>query len=131
MSQCQKDQNKQVHIVCLCVCLFVRLIVCFLFVYLFVSSIFHLYGDVTITGEGLQILTYARHSWPFSSVASFTCHTYCDTAHPFIMVISEDPWHSHLLPNVKEWSCHYLFLRRMPVTAGIRPTNLSLAGPTL
>ena len=23
---------------------------------------FHSYGDVTITGEGLQILTYARHS---------------------------------------------------------------------
>ena len=28
------------------------------------------------------------------------CHTYCDTRHPFIMVISEDPWHSHLLPSV-------------------------------
>ena len=26
------------------------------------SRIFHSYGDVTITGEGLQILTYARHS---------------------------------------------------------------------
>ena len=25
------------------------------------SRIFHLYGDVTNTGEGLQILTYARH----------------------------------------------------------------------
>ena len=31
------------------------------------SRIFHLYGDVTITGEGLQILTCARHSWPLSS----------------------------------------------------------------
>ena len=28
------------------------------------------------------------------------CHTYCDMGHPFIMVISEDLWHSHLLPNV-------------------------------
>ena len=26
------------------------------------SRIFHSYGDVTITGEGLQIFTYARHS---------------------------------------------------------------------
>ena len=34
------------------------------------SRIFHLYGDVTITGEGLQILTYARHSWPLSSEGS-------------------------------------------------------------
>ena len=28
------------------------------------------------------------------------CHTYYDTGHPFIMVISEDPWHSYLLPSV-------------------------------
>ena len=34
---------------------------------------------------------------------------YCDTGHPFIMVISEDPWYSQLLPRVSQWSCHYLF----------------------
>ena len=28
------------------------------------------------------------------------CHTFCDTEHPLIMVISEDPWHWHLLPSV-------------------------------
>ena len=28
---------------------------------------FHSYGAVTITGEGFQILTYIRHSWPLSS----------------------------------------------------------------
>ena len=28
-----------------------------------------------------------------------------------MMVISDDPWHSHLLPSVWQWSCHYLFLR--------------------
>ena len=44
-----------------------------IFVYLFVwgfsshSRIFHSYGDVTITGEGLQILTDARHSCPLIS----------------------------------------------------------------
>ena len=48
------------------------------------SSIFHSYGDVTIAGEGLQILTYTRHSRPLSSEGSFTCHTYCDTGHPFL-----------------------------------------------
>ena len=37
------------------------------------------------------------------------CHTYFDTGHPFIMFISEDPWHSHLLLSVWQWSCHYLF----------------------
>ena len=29
--------------------------------------IFHSYGDITITGEGLQTLTFAQHSWPLSS----------------------------------------------------------------
>ena len=30
-------------------------------------GVFHPYGDVTINGEGLQSLTYARHFWPLSS----------------------------------------------------------------
>ena len=51
----------------------------------------HTYGDVTITAEGLQISTYARHLWPLSSEGSLACHTYCDMGHPFKMVISEDP----------------------------------------
>ena len=38
---------------------------------------------VTIAGEGLQILTYARYSWSLSSEGSLTCHTYCDTDLPF------------------------------------------------
>ena len=25
------------------------------------------------------------------------CHTYCNTGHPFVMIISLDPWHSHHL----------------------------------
>ena len=58
------------------------------------SWIFHSFGDVTIDGEGLhfleffvpienfsligeglQILTYARRLWPFSSEGSLACHT--------------------------------------------------------
>ena len=73
------------------------------------SIICHSYGDVIIAGEGLQILTYARHSWPLRSEGSLACHTYCDTGHPFIMFIFEDPCHSQLLPSVRQWSCHYLF----------------------
>ena len=84
------------------------------------SSIFHSHGDFTIDGGGLQILTYARHSWPLSSEGSLTCHTHCDTGLPFIIVISEDPWHSHLLPSVWQWSCHYLFLRLRSVATGDR-----------
>ena len=36
----------------------------------------------------------AIEQWGF-----LACHTYYDTGHPFIMVISEDLWHSHLLPR--------------------------------
>ena len=90
----------------------------------FHSRIFHSYGEVTIAGEGLQILTYARYSWPLSSEGSLAC---CDTGLPFIMVISEDPWHSHLLPSVWQWSCHYLFLRlRSVATANRTPTRRTL-----
>ena len=84
--------------------------------------IFQSYGDITIANEGLQ--TYARHTWPLSSEGSLACHTYCDMEHPFIMVISEDQWHSHVLPSVWQWSCHYLFLWLRSVAAGINTTNL-------
>ena len=57
----------------------------------FHSRISHTYGDHTIVGESLQILTYARHSWPLSGEGSLACHTYCDTGHSFIVVILEDP----------------------------------------
>ena len=70
---------------------------------------FNSFGDVTIAGEGLQILAYSRHLWPLSSEGSLACHNYCGKGHPFIMVIFEDPWHSHLMPSVWQWSCHYLF----------------------
>ena len=85
---------------------------------------FFTHMETSPAGEGLQIFTFDRHSWPLSSEGSLTCHTYCDTGHPFIMVISEDPWHSHLLPSVWQWSCHYLFLRPRSVATGIRTPNL-------
>ena len=49
---------------------------------------------------------------PQGRESSLACQTYCDTdrvMQPFIMVISEDPWHSNQLPTVLLWSCHYLF----------------------
>ena len=112
--------------------LFFFCFVFFLFFFLFWSlsshsKMFHSYGDVNITGEGLQIFTYARHSWPLSSEGSLACKTYCDTGHPVIMVISEDPWHSHLLPSVWQLSCHYLFLRLWSVATGDR-TPISHTG---
>ena len=69
---------------------------------------FHSFGNITITGEGLQIFTCSRQSWPLSSEGSLTCHTYCNTGQLFIMVISEDQQPSHLLPSVWQWSCNYI-----------------------
>ena len=40
--------------------------------------VFHSYGDVTITGEGLQMFTYTRYSWPWNSGGSLACHTCSD-----------------------------------------------------
>ena len=55
------------------------------------TRIFHLYGNVTIAGEELQILTYDRHSWALDREGSLAWHTYYDMGHTFTMVISEDP----------------------------------------
>ena len=68
----------------------------FLWGFLSHSTIFLSYGDL----KGLQILTCARHSWPLSNEGCLAYHTYCDMGHPFIMVICEDSWHSHLLLSV-------------------------------
>ena len=69
------------------------------------TRIFHSYGNVTIAGEVLKILTYARHSWPLSSEGSLACHTHCDTWS------SPRTRDTHLMPSVWQWSCHYLSLR--------------------
>ena len=92
------------------------------------SRIFHSYGDITMTGEVLQSLTYPGHLRPFSHEGSLVCPSYWYTEHPNTMVISEEPW---LSLGVWQWSCHYLFLRLMSVAAGIRKPNLPLAGRTL
>ena len=74
--------------------------------------IFHLYGNVTITSEGLQILTYykAWHSWPMSNEGCLACQIYCDTGQLYMMAKYEE-WHLHLLLGISQWSCHFLFLR--------------------
>ena len=70
----------------------VRINPCLLTIILFVSLgvfsshsiIFHLYGEITITGEGVQLFNYTWYSWPWSSGGSLGCYTYCDTEYPFI-----------------------------------------------
>jgi hypothetical protein len=43
------------------------------------AEVFFTYGDVTITGEGLQNLGYARRSEPSSRDGSLSCHICSDT----------------------------------------------------
>ena len=66
--------QRQLMLVCLFVCLV-----------FFVPFQNFSHRDVTITGQGLQILTYARHLWSLNSEGSLACHTYCDMGHPFKM----------------------------------------------
>ena len=104
------------------------IIVCLCFFFSSNSRIVHSHGDVTIAGERLHILTEVRQLWPLSSKSVLVTPTVTfDIWQPFIMVISKDQWHSYLLPNDKQWSCHYLFLRHRSVAAGIRTANLPLA----
>ena len=63
------------------------------------SRFFHSYKDVTITGEGLQILTCARHLWPLSSDGlQRVTPTMARGIHSYWSYM--DPWHSHLLRSV-------------------------------
>ena len=86
------------------------------------SRIVHSYGDATIASEGLQMLTYARHSWLLSWKGSLTCHIYCDKGLPFIMVISKETV-THPLPSVSQWSCNYMFFRLRSVATGDRSSR--------
>ena len=36
----------------------------------------------------------------------------------FVYFVSKDPWHSHLLPSVWQWSYHYLFEQLTSVATG-------------
>ena len=65
------------------------------------SKIFHSFGDVTIAGEGLHILTYVQHSWPLSSEGSLACHTYWEMGHPFIIINSHLQGPVTLAPNAE------------------------------
>lgn len=61
---------------------------------------FHSLRDVSISGSALM----AIKQWGFFNVPHIIWH---ETT--LIMVMSEDPWHSHMLPCVWQWSCHCPF----------------------
>ena len=51
----------------------------------------------------LCLALMAIEKWGFLNVP----HVLCEGLH--LMIISEDPWHSQLLPSVWQWCYHYLF----------------------
>ena len=110
------------------VCIFEFVFFCLEFFVPF-EIFFHSFGDVTIACEGMQILTYARRFWLLSSEGSLACHTYCNTRHPFIMVVFGDPWHSHLMAIIISGAITTCF-NDLSVAAAIRTPNLPLAGRT-
>ena len=73
--------------VCVCMCVFVCL---WFFVPLQNFSLIWRRHHNRWRAENLN---YARHLLLKSIEGSLVCYTYCYTGHPFIMVISENPWH--------------------------------------
>lgn len=69
--------------------------------------------------------------WPLSSTGYLTCHTYCDSGLPYIMVISGDQWYSHLFWSGLQWRYHCKFLQLLSVAAVIRTPNLPHVRHTL
>ena len=61
-------------------------------------------------------MLHTIHGMASPSLVISNNNTYRDTGQPFKMFISEELWHSHLLPCYWQWSCHYLFywLRYVP-----------------
>jgi hypothetical protein len=67
-----------------------------IFVCLFVcfeshEQYFSYLATVTITGDGAANLDLCLALTAFSSEGSFTCHTHCDTGHPFLRSYPKDP----------------------------------------
>ena len=77
------------------------------------TKLSHWYVDFTITIHIWPMLGTYGH-WAvrvFFSVPHLLSH-----GASIYNGLSEDPWHSQLLPSAWEWSCHYLFLRLRSAT---------------
>ena len=86
-------------------------------------TLFDSYGDVTITGEGLQILNHARYSWPLISEGFLACHTLLHgtsvkNGHPR-GIVTLTPDTEHLAVKLS---------RLGSIAAGIRTPNLPHSG---
>ena len=109
-------------LLCLFVCFFICLFVCLFIVPLENFSLIWIRYHYLWKAANFYICSALMtiEQWGFFSVSHLLWHgryVYHNNGH--IMVISWDPWHSHLLPNVKQVRCHFQFLWLRPVIAGI------------
>ena len=95
---------------------FLIFLLCFLFLFCFTILLYHLFVCsgffAPLENFSLKLRShlyrlraakynlYSALMAILNSEDSLACQTYCVTCHPFIMVTSEDSWHSHLLPSV-------------------------------
>jgi hypothetical protein len=72
------------------------------------SRFFHLYGDVTIHGGGLQNLGLCSALRAFEQGGSLSCHSCCDTGPRFFRFHPKDhPIHSLITTHLRIWSIYY------------------------
>ena len=115
---------KNIFFVCLFVCLFVWLFWFFVLLQNF-SLIWRRHHDWwRAANSGLWSAPMAIEQRGFFNVLLLLWH-----GHPFITVISEDPWHTHLLPRVWHRSCHYLFyMYDLGLSLGFEHSTIRLRG---
>ena len=100
----------------------------FLFVCLFVCPTREFDTHMEISTLSVKGYIYwpiliAIEQWGFFNVPH-----HCDTGQPFNILISEDPWHSHLSFSVLQRSCQILFQRPRFVPTGDRTTISRMRG---
>ena len=85
------------------------------------SQVFHSYGDLIITVEGLQMFSYTRHSWQLSS----KCYLRATASVTRDFLKTSDTHTGYRAYSSGD--VFYLFYRLRSFTAGIRTTNLENA----
>ena len=72
----------------------------YLFYYLWINIYFCVVcWEFIVPLENFSLIWRRNHCRQRAAILTYARHTYCDTGLQFIMVISEDPWHSHPLPT--------------------------------
>ena len=94
-----------------------------------IAKLFERFSFFLFLGFVSSLIWRRQQFW--SSDWSLAYYTYCGTRQPFIMAISEDQWHSHLLPYVLAVEVSLAVWTSYVFAAGIWKSNLSHARRTI